>query len=116
MEEMNSLLTVIFSVVVPCVTTSIIIPLVSSYRSVRLRRAEKKIYGVVGRKLAPSLKHLQDYTDYKKAVYSPERKVVLHCRTLSYALRHCDFVCANPADDIKIYEPDDPRWDSLVDQ
>lgn len=118
MEEMNDFAVIqwIIAVGLPTLCTSIIIPLVSSLRSSKLKRSEKVVYGVVGKRLCEPLAHLPDYTDYHKAINSSDRKVVLHCRTLSFALRKCDFVCADMADDVKIYAPDDPVWEQLVEK
>lgn len=53
------------------------------------------------------LSHLPDYTKLRKAQRCKEPRCVLHCKNLSYALQHCDFVIYNTESDPKIIRPDD---------
>jgi hypothetical protein len=78
----------------------------SFYKEVR---NDKTIIGIVG-KVPDQLLQYQDFTSYRKARLSEDKVVVLHCRTLSYALRHCDFVSAKSGNDEKIRDPDSDFW------
>lgn len=65
-----------------------------------------KIIGVVNC-WPEELCELPEFTSYRKCLFSPFAIKVLRCRSISYALRHCDFVVARCADDPKIVNPDD---------
>lgn len=77
----------------------------------------KLIIGTVGNVEIPKcLRMCPDVTDFKSALLSEKRVVVMHCRTLSYALRHCHYVMTN-ADyyDPKIHHDSDVVfWDAIA--
>lgn len=75
----------------------------------RIVRPLKCIIGIVGQTPECLIKY-PDFTSYEKALASPEKTVILHCKTLSYSLRKCDFVCADAESDPKIRKPDDEFW------
>lgn len=104
-----SVLTAVASVVATVVT--IVRRSVELKQALASLRSCKTIVGVVNvSKLPDPLMKYRDFSDIKKAVNCSESVVVLHCRTLSYALQHCDFVCASLGNDNKIHTPDDDFW------
>lgn len=72
-------------------------------------RPLKCIIGVVGQTPESLIKY-PDFSSYEKAMSSPDKIVILHCKTLSYSLRKCDFVCADADCDPKIRKPTDKFW------
>lgn len=79
-------------------------------------RRKTTIIGIpCGQDVPPGLLKLSDFTSLKKAINSDERVVVLHTRTLSYALRKADFVCIDDASktDPKIRMSSDKIWDEI---
>lgn len=75
------------------------------------------IIGVVGGRVPKALTPKKDFSSYKLAVRSHDEVVILHCRTISYALRKCDFVCADVKSDPKIHTPGEATfWASLVEK
>lgn len=115
-------LSYLVDVLIPIVTSVIgfLVGLIRYYKEVkelsRSLRDSKTIIAVVNTEIPDSLKKYRDFTDLKKAERSSETVVVLHCRSLSYALRHCDFVCAIASDDVKIHAPNDAFWTCFEDQ
>lgn len=72
------------------------------------------IIGVVNCKVPVKLRPFKDFSNYRRAIHCTDGIVLLQCRSLSYALRHCDFVCADATQDPKIHKPDDTVfWDSI---
>lgn len=65
-----------------------------------------KIIGVVNC-WPEELSELPEFTSYRRCLFCPTAVKVLRCRSISYALRHCDFVVARCDDDPKIVNPDD---------
>lgn len=59
------------------------------------RKLQVTVIGVLNQEYENELPELPDYTDISKALHSKKDKVYLHCKTLSYALRHCDFVISD---------------------
>lgn len=101
--------------VVGSIVTVAILPLIRTITEHTVRRANKMIIGIPsGSILPPALEKLPDYTDYKKALHSEFGKVVLHCRTLSFALRKCDFVVYEGNTDPKVHSANDKIWESIV--
>lgn len=79
-------------------------------------RSDKVIIGVVGR-VPSELYPLKDYTSLSKAKRSSDEVVVLHCRTNSYALRHCEFVVSDVSHDEKVIDPrDHDALESLIER
>lgn len=70
-------------------------------------KADRLFIGIVRCKTPECLSGYRDFTDYNKALESGYKVVILHCRNLSYALRKCDFVIADAAEDEKIINPED---------
>lgn len=80
----------------------------------RKQRAEKTLIGVVKDVEIPAaLSALRRFTSYQKAVRSSDRVVVLLTRTVSYALRKCDFVVFDESSDGKVHPPKDIFWETL---
>lgn len=90
-----------------------LIPLVSKcYKFIVVRRKERArtvIIGLVNDVCVPQLTSLPFFSDYADLVYSDCNIGVLRCRTLSYALRHCDWVIANEGADVKVISPGDKQ-------
>jgi hypothetical protein len=82
-----------------------------AYRSLR---GSKTVIAIVNAPVPETLRKYRDFSDIKKAMRCSDEIVILHCRTLSYALRFCDFVCAEASDDVKIHAPNDPFWDCFT--
>lgn len=95
--------------VITSLTTALIALVVKLKEFKSLIRPLKTIIGVVGETPEP-LRQYPDFSDFKKALMSQDRVVILHCRTLSYSLRNCDFVCAEADCDPKIRKPTDNFW------
>lgn len=91
-------------------TLTLLVPKVRELR--KTLRRNMTLIGVVGKCPEP-LKHVPEYTDIKKAVDSGHKQAVLYCRTLSFALRHCDYVSYITGSDEKIHTPEDPFWEHL---
>lgn len=88
---------------------------VQSWLARRELRAQQMIIGVVNGPVPEVLKSYRDFTDFKKAVHSGLRVCILHCRTLSFALSHCDFVVADSDKDPKIIKySDTDRLNAIV--
>lgn len=85
----------------------------------RLRKTLRRkvvIVGVVGAE-PNALSRVPEFTDYNRAATSDAPLVLLYCRTLSYALRHCDYVSYDedsPFRDPKIRKPQDDFWSTLT--
>lgn len=90
--------------------------LLNKVRELRSQLKKKmKIVGIVsGSSVPPSLERTPEYTDIKDAIDSGHPQAIVYCRTLSYALRHCDFVVYKGGTDPKIHDPDDKFWETLV--
>lgn len=57
----------------------------------------------------PDITSLNETKNYSSTIF------VMRCRTLSYALRKCDFVCCDSDyRDPKIYPPGDVFWEELL--
>lgn len=99
----------ISTVVIPFLTLVIgfATPHVLKFLEWRRERARRLFIGIVRCKTPECLTKYRDFTDYHKAVASGFKVVIVHCRTLSFALRKCDFVIANTGDDEKIISPND---------
>lgn len=85
----------------------------------QLRRELRKhvtLIGIpAGTRVPQVLKPLPDFVQVKDAVIANVPFAVLHTRTLSYALRHCDFVCYRSGSDPAIHTEDSPFWSDLLD-
>jgi hypothetical protein len=93
--------------------TVIVVPLFRILRERYKNRYKSCVIGLVaGTPLPDALKPLPDYTSLQKA-RADGGTCILHCRTLSYALIHCDFVCANEGTDPKIHGSD-YDWNGLI--
>lgn len=101
-----------------------IVRLLKSFRRIheeakQLRRELRKhvtLIGIpAGTRVPPVLKPLPDFIQVKDAVLANVPFAVLHTRTLSYALRHCDFVCYRSGSDPAIHTEDSPFWSDLLD-
>lgn len=73
-------------------------------------RARRLYIGVVGweayDQATPLIDaNLPEFTTKQAAVKSGRPCSVIICKTLSYALRHCDYVIAQPNGDVKIIAP-----------
>lgn len=99
--------------------TGFLLKFVKDIKDIRaeLNHLNVTIIGVVaGSKIPPALAPFPDYVNLKKAKKCNKAICVLHCRTLSYALRHCDFVCADVYKiDEKVHRPNDDFWAALTD-
>jgi len=84
-------------------------------RELRSQLSGPTIVGVVGTTVPKELVAYRDFVDYKKARRCNDDIVILHCRLLSYALRKCDFVCADVyRTDEKVHKPNDQFWKALI--
>lgn len=120
---MNQLTTdVLLTLFSPAVLTAIGSAIVAIVKALQKKKAattkerlkHKKIVGVLD--IIPcKARKLPDFTDLNKAILDPSPQVVLHCKDLSYALIHCDFVAYNKGNDPKIIPPDSKKWDDLID-
>lgn len=82
--------------------------------TIKERLKHKKIVGVFDI-IPPKARKLPDFTDLDKAILDPSPQVVLHCKDLSYALIHCDFVAYSKGSDPKIIPPDSKKWNDIID-
>lgn len=80
----------------------------------RNRVKSQILIGICTDHLPDALKRFPDVTSWRKARYYHSDIVCVWCNTLSYALRHCDFVCGEKSSDLKIHAPDDVFWEQLV--
>lgn len=80
----------------------------------RNRVKSQILIGICTDRLPDALKRFPDVTSWRKAKYYHSDIVCVWCNTLSYALRHCDFVCGEKSSDLKIHAPDDVFWEQLV--
>lgn len=80
----------------------------------RVRVKSQILIGICTDRLPDALKRFPDVTSWRKAKYYHSDIVCVWCNTLSYALRHCDFVCGEKSSDLKIHAPDDVFWEQLV--
>lgn len=117
----------------PVITTAVssltlvalgVMRLLKSFRSIhqearQLRQELRKhvtLIGIpAGTRVPLVLKPLPDFIQVKDAVLANVPFAVLHTRTLSYALRHCDFVCYRTGSDPAIHTEDSPFWSDLLD-
>lgn len=79
-----------------------LISLLRSYFQRRELRARRTVIGIVHCNIPACLTQYPDFTDYSKCAQAGYRLSILHCRNLSYALRHCDFVVTEENSDEKI--------------
>lgn len=118
MDKINALITAGSGVIILCL--GLIITLLSKVKEIKNLRSElqgPQIVGVVGCNVPKSLVRYKDFVSLKKAKRCRDDIVVLHCRLLSYALRHCDFVCSDVyKSDEKIHKPNDAFWAALVNE
>jgi hypothetical protein len=113
---------VLLTLLSPAVLTLLGSAIVTLVKAIRKKKAEsikerlkhKKIIGVFD-VIPPKARKLPDFTDLDKAILDPSPQVVLHCKDLSYALVHCDFVAYNKGADPKIISPESRKWNDIID-
>lgn len=116
---------IVTSVVSSCVLVAFgLSRVLKAFRSVHqeaqhLRRELRKhvvLIGIpAGTRIPNVLKPLPDFINVKDAIIANVPFAILHTRTLSYALRHCDFVCYRSGSDPAIHTEDSPFWSDLID-
>lgn len=97
-----------YNIIIPILTglIGLLTPVVCRILNERKNRSRRMMIGVIG-SMPEVLAEYADFTDYRKALKSGYRVCIVHCRSLSFALRKMDFVVCDLKKDPKIISPDD---------
>jgi len=100
--------------VISLIGASLIMPILTFLIKFGAFVSDVRIIGVVSNCEEPEeMARLKHFTSLFKARLA-RGTVVLRCRNLSFALRFCDFVCAEVGCDEKVIPPNSTLWKGII--